>query len=147
MDVDVKEEERKGLNEWVDVNVEIPGFRDDDSMPVFLGAMLSEALLADGEFAGRLYINARFHWKIYLDVCFALTSIMYEANNYRFCYSHSRSRIHYHSSRSLHTWRSFQHAYQSSNQKAMKIHCSTTIGMLLYSFIHKTHIHGHRSHF
>lgn len=60
----------KGLNEWVDVNVEIPGFRDDDAMPVFLAAMLSEALLADGEFTRRLYINRRFHWKLYLDVSF-----------------------------------------------------------------------------
>jgi exosome complex component RRP42 len=61
--------EKKGRNEWVEISVEIPGFRDDDSMPVFLGAMLSEALLADGEFVGRLWINRRFHWKLYLDVC------------------------------------------------------------------------------
>jgi exosome complex component RRP42 len=58
----------KGLNEWVELSVEIPGFRDDDSMPVFLSAMLSEALLADGEFTERLWINRRFHWKLYLDV-------------------------------------------------------------------------------
>ena len=58
----------KGLNEWVELSVEIPGFRDDDSMPVFLSAMLSEALLADGEFTRRLWINRRFHWKLYLDV-------------------------------------------------------------------------------
>jgi exosome complex component RRP42 len=36
---------------------------------VFLAAMLSEALLADGEFLRRLWINRRFHWKLYLDVC------------------------------------------------------------------------------
>lgn len=58
----------KGLNEWVELSVEIPGFRDDDSMPVFLSAILSEALLADGEFTKRLWINRRFHWKLYLDV-------------------------------------------------------------------------------
>jgi exosome complex component RRP42 len=57
-----------GLNEWVDLTVEIPGFRDDDSMPIFLAAMMSEALLADGEFTRRLWINRRFHWKLYLDV-------------------------------------------------------------------------------
>lgn len=67
-DEELAEEEKRGLNEWVDVNVEIPGFRDDDSMPVFLAAMLGEALLADGEFTERLHINRRFHWKIYLDV-------------------------------------------------------------------------------
>ncbi|KAG0646284.1 Ribosomal RNA-processing 42 [Hyphodiscus hymeniophilus] len=58
----------KGLNEWVELSVEIPGFRDDDSMPVFLSAMLSEALLADGDFTKRLWINRRFHWKLYLDI-------------------------------------------------------------------------------
>lgn len=58
----------RGLNEWVELSVEIPGFRDDDSVPVFLSAILSEALLADGEFTRRLWINRRFHWKLYLDV-------------------------------------------------------------------------------
>ena len=59
---------RKGLNEWVELTVEIPGFRDDDPMPVFLATMLSEALVADAQFTRRLYINRRFHWKLYLDV-------------------------------------------------------------------------------
>ncbi|TAQ84768.1 hypothetical protein B7494_g6920 [Chlorociboria aeruginascens] len=63
-----KEEGERGLNEWVEFSVEIPGFRDDDSMPVFLAAMLSEALLADGEFTRQLWINRRFHWKLYLDI-------------------------------------------------------------------------------
>jgi exosome complex component RRP42 len=61
-------EGRNGRNEWVEISVEVPGFRDDDSMPVFLAAMLSEALLADGSFVERLYINSRYHWKLYLDV-------------------------------------------------------------------------------
>lgn len=60
--------DKSGLNEWVELTVEIPGFRDDDSMPVFLAALLSEALLADGEFTKKLWINRRFHWKLYLDV-------------------------------------------------------------------------------
>lgn len=68
--IDNEEAEKKGLNEWVEMSVEIPGFRDDDSMPIFLAAMLSEALLADGEFTSRLWINRRFHWKLYLDVSF-----------------------------------------------------------------------------
>jgi exosome complex component RRP42 len=62
-------QDEAGLNEWVELTVEIPGFRDDDSMPVFMSAMLTEALLADGEFTKRLRINRRFHWKLYLDVC------------------------------------------------------------------------------
>jgi len=67
-ELDREEDEERGLNEWVELTVEIPGFRDDDSMPVFLAAMMSEALLADGEFTKRLWINRRFHWKLYLDV-------------------------------------------------------------------------------
>ncbi|TVY29726.1 Exosome complex component [Lachnellula hyalina] len=61
-------DEEKGRNEWVEIGVEIPGMRDDDSMPVFLAAMLSESLLADGAFTARLWINSRFHWKLYLDI-------------------------------------------------------------------------------
>jgi exosome complex component RRP42 len=81
-DNDSDEEEAEGngkigRNEWVEISVEIPGFRDDDSMPVFLGALLSEALLADGAFVERLYINTRFHWKLYLDVSFSFLFLIY----------------------------------------------------------------------
>ncbi|KAF7922610.1 uncharacterized protein EAE98_008136 [Botrytis deweyae] len=62
------EKEQKGERDWLELSVEIPGFRDDDSMPVFMAAMLSEALLADAEFVGRLWINSRYHWKIYVDI-------------------------------------------------------------------------------
>ncbi|KAK4142985.1 ribosomal protein S5 domain 2-type protein [Dichotomopilus funicola] len=62
------EDKRKGDASWVEMTVEIPGLRDDDSGTAFLSAMLSEALLADGEFARRLWINRRFHWKLYLDI-------------------------------------------------------------------------------
>ena len=72
MDEVVEDEEggsgQRGKNEWVEMSVEVPGYRDDDSLPVFLGAILTEALLADGEFTARLWINRRFHWKVYLDV-------------------------------------------------------------------------------
>lgn len=57
-----------GENDWVEISVEIPGYRDDDSSTVFLGTMLGEALLADGEFTKKLWINRRFHWKLYIDV-------------------------------------------------------------------------------
>ncbi|KAK6955934.1 hypothetical protein Daesc_003581 [Daldinia eschscholtzii] len=56
-----------GENDWVEITVEIPGYRDDDSSTVFLATMLSEALLADGEFTKKLWINRRFHWKLYID--------------------------------------------------------------------------------
>ncbi len=57
-----------GDNSWVEMTIEIPGFRDDDAMPVFLAAMLNEALLASGDLPDRLWINGRFHWKLYIDV-------------------------------------------------------------------------------
>lgn len=61
-------------NEWLEIAVEIPGYRDDDATTVFLASMLSEALVADGEFAKKLVINRRFHWKLYLDVRLSLDS-------------------------------------------------------------------------
>lgn len=71
-----EEEERKrqGKEDWLEIAVEIPGQRDDEAATVFLGEMLREALLADGEFAGRLWINRRFHWRLYLDVSFLYLS-------------------------------------------------------------------------
>ncbi|KAI1130346.1 hypothetical protein F5Y10DRAFT_122361 [Nemania abortiva] len=57
-----------GENDWLELSVEIPGSRDDDSGTVFLATMLSEALLADGELTKKLWINRRFHWKLYLDI-------------------------------------------------------------------------------
>lgn len=58
----------KGQESWIEVAIEIPGMRDDDALPVFLSAMLTEALLADGELKDRLWINSRFHWRLYVDV-------------------------------------------------------------------------------
>ncbi|KAF2813352.1 uncharacterized protein BDZ99DRAFT_507350 [Mytilinidion resinicola] len=70
VDMDDEEEEETGVgeNSWVEMSIEIPGFRDDDSLPVFLSAMLTEALLASGDLKDRLYINQRFHWKLYVDI-------------------------------------------------------------------------------
>lgn len=72
-DAEVEEKEQggeqgKGRDEWVEVAIDIPGYRDDDALPVFLGAMLTEALLADARLKDRLYINERFHWRLYVDV-------------------------------------------------------------------------------
>ena len=59
----------KGRDEWVEVAIDFPGMRDDDALPVFLSAMLTEALLADdGGLKDRLWINRRFHWRLYIDV-------------------------------------------------------------------------------
>ena len=59
-----------GKNEWVDLSIEIPGYRDDDGLPIFISAALTEALLAGGALKDRLFINRRYHWKLYIDVCY-----------------------------------------------------------------------------
>lgn len=65
---DAEEDKRQARGEWLEMTVEIPGLRDDDAGTVFLAELLREALLADGEFAKKLWINRRFHWRLYLDV-------------------------------------------------------------------------------
>jgi exosome complex component RRP42 len=59
---------RKGRDAWVEVQIEMPGYRDDDALPVFLGAMLRETLIATDALKDGLYINRRFHWRLYIDV-------------------------------------------------------------------------------
>ena len=63
------EKRRTGDEKWVEVTVDIPGQRDDDPLVVFLGAMLHEALVADGTLAAKLWLGDRWHWKLYVDVC------------------------------------------------------------------------------
>lgn len=58
----------KARGDWVEITVEIPSQRDDDAGTVFLGEMLKEALLGDGEFTRKLVINSRFHWRLYIDI-------------------------------------------------------------------------------
>jgi exosome complex component RRP42 len=67
-DEGVDESKGKGQNMWLDMSVEVPGFREDDALPVFLASMLKESLLASGALKDRLYINRRFHWKLCVDV-------------------------------------------------------------------------------
>lgn len=88
-----------GQGSWVQMSIEIPGFRDDDALPVFLAEMMREALVGnstastsaatvagrDGEdeddnshngdgkkiqqgLKGRLVINRKWHWRLYIDV-------------------------------------------------------------------------------
>ncbi|KAF2717540.1 hypothetical protein K431DRAFT_315639 [Polychaeton citri CBS 116435] len=71
---DTRDGERTGrpdpssAGSWFEISIEIPGLRDDDALPVFLAAMLTEALLGDGELTLKLRINNRFHWRLYIDV-------------------------------------------------------------------------------
>ncbi|KAM3548750.1 hypothetical protein ARSEF4850_009236 [Beauveria asiatica] len=67
-EAEARERTRQGREGWLEMTVEIPGQRDDEAATVFLAEMLREALLADGEFVGKLWINRRFHWRLYLDV-------------------------------------------------------------------------------
>ncbi|KAH7080337.1 3' exoribonuclease family, domain 1-domain-containing protein [Paraphoma chrysanthemicola] len=81
-DVDMRDEAAdesagKGQNAWVEMSVEVPGFREDDSLPVFLASMLKESLQASGELKDRLYINTRFHWKLYVDVLLLSPALSY----------------------------------------------------------------------
>ncbi|KAF1365048.1 hypothetical protein EJ07DRAFT_98285 [Lizonia empirigonia] len=53
---------------WLEMSVDVPGFRADDALPVFLASMLTESLVAGGFLTDRLRINRRFHWKLYIDI-------------------------------------------------------------------------------
>lgn len=68
-EVEGEEGQGRGKDTWVEVTVDIPGQRDDDPLVVFLGAMIHEALVADGTLAKRLWLNERWHWRVYVDVC------------------------------------------------------------------------------
>lgn len=67
--VDGDADTKSSRGDWIELAVEIPGQRDDDASTVFLAEMLRETLLADKKFATKLFINRRFHWRLYLDVC------------------------------------------------------------------------------
>lgn len=86
-----------GQGSWVQMSIEIPGFRDDDALPVFLAEMMREPLVGsvsggggggkgeDGEMAGglkgRLVINRRWHWRLYIDVSFYLVVFVWGYTN------------------------------------------------------------------
>lgn len=59
-----------GGSDWVEINVEVSGQRDDDA---FLGMTVAESLLVPGAgLVERLVINDRFHWRVYVDVSLAI---------------------------------------------------------------------------
>ncbi|GES57197.1 exoribonuclease family protein [Aspergillus terreus] len=77
-DDDPQQASSTGHGSWVQMSIEIPGYRDDDALPVFLSEMMREPLVesvssgGDGDMAGglkgRLVINRRWHWRLYIDV-------------------------------------------------------------------------------
>jgi exosome complex component RRP42 len=84
-----------GQGEWVQMSIEIPGFRDDDALPVFLGEMMRESLVGSvenkdemaGGLKGRLVINKRWHWRLYIDVCVSLFGIWLHVHGTNILYS------------------------------------------------------------
>ncbi|KAH0168894.1 hypothetical protein KCU67_g3291, partial [Aureobasidium melanogenum] len=71
------DEGKNGRDTWIEVQIEMPGYRDDDALPVFLGAMLRESLLATQVLKDRLYINRRFHWRLYIDILLLSAPLSY----------------------------------------------------------------------
>ncbi|KAF8476993.1 hypothetical protein BDZ91DRAFT_708496 [Kalaharituber pfeilii] len=60
---------------WVEVSVDVQGLRDDDPLNVFLAGVVMEGLFAgaaveepDAGLTGKLKINDRYHWKLYIDI-------------------------------------------------------------------------------
>ena len=68
-DEEEEEDVPGGHSSWVQMSIEIPGFRDDDALPVFLSEMMRESLVGSvSGLKGRLVINRRWHWRLYIDV-------------------------------------------------------------------------------
>lgn len=68
-DVGASAMKKTGRGEWVELSIDISGLRDDDTLLVFLGEMMREALLSGGALTESLIINRGWHWKLYIDVC------------------------------------------------------------------------------
>lgn len=68
-----KEGDERGDNgddDWIEVGIEMGRQvgRDEEAGVVFLGEMLREGLVGDGGLRGRLVINRRWHWRLFVDV-------------------------------------------------------------------------------
>ncbi len=65
---DSVESAEEGQEQWVELSVEIPGFRDDDGLPIFLAEMLREGLVGEEGLQQRLVVNRNWHWRLFIDV-------------------------------------------------------------------------------
>jgi exosome complex component RRP42 len=70
---------RKTENSWIEMSLDVPGYREDDALPVFLASMLTEPLLSGGALKERLWISRRHHWKLYIDV--SMTDVIKKTAN------------------------------------------------------------------
>ena len=123
-----------GQGSWVQMSIEIPGFRDDDALPVFLSEMMREPLVGsvsgnngdrDGEMVGglkgRLVINRRWHWRLYIDVrlflFFTWVYFMFgctlDADDNRFFSSPNLCRIRFPCFLLRHIWHCCRQSYPS----------------------------------
>lgn len=148
-----------GQGEWVQMSIEIPGFRDDDALPVFLSEMMRESLVGSvaggngdaakemaGGLKGRLVINKRWHWRLYIDVSFSERFLslgfmvlrwfqryhLITANMLfsRSCSSLNLSHTPSPSSRSQPTSPSSALSYRNSSPRVKRTPSSTMTGML-----------------
>ena len=84
---------------WVEISVEIPGYRDDDGLGVFLGSVLREALVATSGWGGggglleRLVISRGWHWKLWVDVSMVFILVSILTVGYACTYGFSRPHL------------------------------------------------------
>lgn len=131
-----------GHGSWVQISIEIPGFRDDDALPVFLSEMMRESLVGSvgdgademsGGLKGRLVINKRWHWRLYIDVSWSLLGgydCLSTNSIYRSYSSPSHCHILFRFSRLQHILPFCLRSCPSSSPKARKIPSSTMTGLL-----------------
>ena len=53
---------------WITATLDIPGHRDDDPLPTFLSSLLQESLLSSRALHPKLRLNARWHWRLFIDI-------------------------------------------------------------------------------
>ena len=67
----------QGSSTWIELSIDIPGQRDDDQLPVFLSSMLKESLQSSDSLSSKLFINERWHWRLYIDVLLLSQALSY----------------------------------------------------------------------
>lgn len=95
-------------DDWIEVNVNIPDSRDDDTLPIYLGQLILESLQSSGHLPSRCRINSRFHWKLYIDVSSLEQCQWKDAKVLRRC---SFSLLHCHTLCPFYHWRLTLHFY------------------------------------
>lgn len=58
---------KPGSPSWIELSIDMPGQREDDQLPIFLASMLKGSLHSSA-LLSKLYLNERWHWRLYIDV-------------------------------------------------------------------------------